>query len=825
MSPGASSVERGPAGDGQTWPSASFPETEVDYGAVDRLQAARALGRRPLRARAQSPGSWSASRRSAARPGGLARRLRALHGGEGRARQRGLDGLDRRTSRSRKPKALGALARGAGQEAVRDASSRSSSSSRSGGAVERLPPTAASGHGRHPDLRRPRQRRTCGPTPTCSSSKKTARRRSWPECRRTDFSATGQLWGNPLYRWDEMARTGLRRGGSSASAPRFELGGPRAPRPLPRLRGVLGDPGAASRPRSTGAWVKGPGAALFEALRRPSATLPIVAENLGVITPEVERCASASASRAWRSCSSPSASDAQGSTFIPHNYPRQRRDLQRARTTTTPPWAGGRAASGDSHAHARKEVEREHDSPRRYMNSDGKEIHWDFIRTLLGSVAETGDRARCRTCSARERGAHEPARPARAATGAGAMRRASSRTWRSTALLLVHADVWPRPPVRGRAPVSACSPARALISLEPRLAPAGGRRGGSRRWWPGWCASVAVRSDPDAPSGWSSAGWAGRSGRWGWALAVLLWLIPLWSARAGRPPDLLAAWQMPFGESPVERRLRQLLRRRAPAPGQWPLRRLRGTEADVPGPPLSAVSLAGARKPGPGARGHGRDPGARVVPGRPRDRLAPRAVVRALRVRHAPGPRTRRGPDRRETEPLGMAFRGSRPGRADLLQRPHRRPPGAPPGSCSSTLAMQVRPGAQFVLLFLALWMPWHFRAQRARALAWAAAALVWACFSPAVLGRVYGAGESSFYARPALLRLRPRARHNESRLYDDFASRRGSSRTRAGSPGSSSPGPCPRFASTRPPSWPPARAAPRGSSRRTGRRWRASST
>ncbi len=39
-------------------------------------------------------------------------------------------------------------------------------------------------------------------------------------------------------------------------------------------------------------------------------------------------------------------------------------------------------------------------------------------------------------------------------------------------------------------------------------------------------------------------------GRWGWALAVLLWLIPLWSARAGRPPDLGAAWQMPFGEIP-----------------------------------------------------------------------------------------------------------------------------------------------------------------------------------------------------------------------------------------------------------------------------------
>ena len=56
------------------------------------------------------------------------------------------------------------------------------------------------------------------------------------------FSATGQLWGNPLYRWDVLARDGLRV--VDRPLPRHPAsGGPRAPRSLPRLRGLLGDPG------------------------------------------------------------------------------------------------------------------------------------------------------------------------------------------------------------------------------------------------------------------------------------------------------------------------------------------------------------------------------------------------------------------------------------------------------------------------------------------------------------------------------------------------------------------------------------------------------
>src|SRR6185503_141027 len=100
------------------------------------------------------------------------------------------------------------------------------------------------------------------------------------------FAATGQLWGNPLYRWDEMARTGYAWWIDRFRATLQLVDLVR----LDHFRGFeayweipAGDPTA-----ENGRWVEGPGAALFEALREALGDLPIVAENLGVITPAVE---------------------------------------------------------------------------------------------------------------------------------------------------------------------------------------------------------------------------------------------------------------------------------------------------------------------------------------------------------------------------------------------------------------------------------------------------------------------------------------------------------------------------------------------------------
>ena len=199
------------------------------------------------------------------------------------------------------------------------------------------------------------------------------------------FSATGQLWGNPLYRWDEMARQGYAWWRDRFKAT-FELVDRVR---LDHFRGfeAYWEIPAGEETAVKGRWVKGPGAALFDALGKELGVLPIVAENLGVITPEVEALREryhfpgmAILQFAW-------GSDPQGSTFIPHNYPRHVVVYTGTHDndTTVGWWTAG---VGDS-TRTREEVEREHDFARRYMNTDGREIHWDFIRTVLASVAET----------------------------------------------------------------------------------------------------------------------------------------------------------------------------------------------------------------------------------------------------------------------------------------------------------------------------------------------------------------------------------------------------------------------------------------------------
>ncbi len=100
------------------------------------------------------------------------------------------------------------------------------------------------------------------------------------------FSATGQLWGNPIYRWDRMAETGFRWWIDRVRAALAQLDLVR----LDHFRGLEAywEVPAGETTARNGRWVKGPGAALFEALQAAIGELPIVAENLGVITPEVE---------------------------------------------------------------------------------------------------------------------------------------------------------------------------------------------------------------------------------------------------------------------------------------------------------------------------------------------------------------------------------------------------------------------------------------------------------------------------------------------------------------------------------------------------------
>jgi 4-alpha-glucanotransferase len=100
------------------------------------------------------------------------------------------------------------------------------------------------------------------------------------------FSEDGQLWGNPLYDWDYHMQSGyqwwierMRHIGRQTHLVRIDHF-----RGFESFWSVQYDEQTAKN----GEWVPGPGDAVFEAMRESLGTLPIVAEDLGVITPEVD---------------------------------------------------------------------------------------------------------------------------------------------------------------------------------------------------------------------------------------------------------------------------------------------------------------------------------------------------------------------------------------------------------------------------------------------------------------------------------------------------------------------------------------------------------
>ena len=199
------------------------------------------------------------------------------------------------------------------------------------------------------------------------------------------FSETGQLWGNPIYRWEPMARDGFawwiaRLRSAFALFDRVRLDHFRG------FEAYWEVPGA-DRTAENGAWVKGPGGALFDAAMRALGPLPIVAENLGVITPEVEALRERYGFPGMAVLQFAFGSDPQANTFVPHNLTR---DVvvytgTHDNDTTVGWWTSG---VGDT-TRSEDEVRAERDVARAYLRSDGTEIHWDFIRAALGSVADT----------------------------------------------------------------------------------------------------------------------------------------------------------------------------------------------------------------------------------------------------------------------------------------------------------------------------------------------------------------------------------------------------------------------------------------------------
>ena len=200
------------------------------------------------------------------------------------------------------------------------------------------------------------------------------------------FSATGQRWGNPIYRWDRMEADGYRWWLRRFRAVLCQFDMVR----LDHFRGfeAYWEVPASEPTAEHGRWMQGPGAALFEAAQQALGELPFVAENLGVITPAVEAIREQFQMPGMSILQFAFGDDPQAPTFRPHNYPR---NLAACTGThdcdTTVGWWTSEGC-GES-TRTPESILAERKFARRYLNTDGREIHWEFIRALEAAVADT----------------------------------------------------------------------------------------------------------------------------------------------------------------------------------------------------------------------------------------------------------------------------------------------------------------------------------------------------------------------------------------------------------------------------------------------------
>jgi len=195
------------------------------------------------------------------------------------------------------------------------------------------------------------------------------------------FSETGQRWGNPIYRWKEMENNGFAWWVNRFSKMTEAVDLVR----LDHFRGfeAYWEVPAEEETAVKGRWVKGPGATLFDTLKSRLGHLPVIAENLGLITPEVEDLMARYDFPGMAILQFGFDGDADAG-FLPHNYvPELVAYTGTHDNDTVVGWWTNTASTQSADA-----VARAHQYCRQYLafkNED--DIHWAFTRALFGSVA------------------------------------------------------------------------------------------------------------------------------------------------------------------------------------------------------------------------------------------------------------------------------------------------------------------------------------------------------------------------------------------------------------------------------------------------------
>ncbi|MFN2308612.1 MAG: 4-alpha-glucanotransferase [Gammaproteobacteria bacterium] len=186
------------------------------------------------------------------------------------------------------------------------------------------------------------------------------------------FSATGQRWGNPHYRWDVLEADGFRWWIERMRTQRelFDL------IRIDHFRGFEAhwEIPATAETAIDGRWVEAPGERLFRALQDSLADLPLVAEDLGIITPEVDALRQRFGLPGMKILQFAFGGDA-GNPYLPHNHDRLSVVYTGTHDNdTTLGWYAHLAEDARGHLHA-------------YLGHPAEALPWPLIRAALASVA------------------------------------------------------------------------------------------------------------------------------------------------------------------------------------------------------------------------------------------------------------------------------------------------------------------------------------------------------------------------------------------------------------------------------------------------------
>jgi 4-alpha-glucanotransferase len=199
------------------------------------------------------------------------------------------------------------------------------------------------------------------------------------------FSATGQCWGNPLYRWDVMEQTGFEWWISRIRSLLDQVDLIRLDhfRGFEKYYAIPGD----ARTAVHGEWLNGPGDRFFGALKNALGNLPFIAEDLGLITAEVHALRDRWNLPGMRVLQFAFGGDDPGNPFKPYNFIRNCVAYTGTHDNDTIEGWLSNLGGGDSTRTA-EQCRMERRNALKYLGCQGKDLHWGFMRLISASVAD-----------------------------------------------------------------------------------------------------------------------------------------------------------------------------------------------------------------------------------------------------------------------------------------------------------------------------------------------------------------------------------------------------------------------------------------------------